>query len=126
MPVDVVAAVITYLRPLLPAGLYIGTTVPNPVLTRMVTVRRDGGPRVDQVQEVARLGVNVWAESEYALLNGTDGLAQLVRAHLLGAAGSGAISGVDEISGPSVIPEASEQAHVYMTFEVVASGVDLP
>jgi hypothetical protein len=111
-------------RPWYP-NLFVGSTVPTVRRDWMVTIRRDGGPRVDVTQEVARLGVNCWAPTEAGLLNGTNGLAQLVRAYLLVAAGDGPVRGVTDISGPSIVPDESEQAHAYLTFEVVASGVDL-
>ncbi len=124
---DAVAWATGYLRTRLSgfSGIYVGTDTPEPLREWTVTLRRDGGPRVDAVQDVVRLGVNAWAATEYDLMNGTNGLASLVRAHLLVAAGNGPVTGVREVSGPMILADASQFAHAYMTFEVVALGVGL-
>ena len=101
--------------------VYVGTTVPNPRRARMVTIRRDGGPRVDGVLEAAQVGVNVWAEDELAV----NGLAQLVRA-LLWALPTGApLCRVDDISGPVAIADDSDQPLRYLTFEITVRGEPL-
>ena len=62
-------------------GVVVSNAVPTTRPTRLVTVRRDGGPKVNPLTEAARLGVNVWAATEADATN----LARLVRAILSGA-----------------------------------------
>jgi hypothetical protein len=92
-------------------------SIPYPA--RMVTVRRDGGPRLDVVREAARLGVNVWGKTEQE----ASDLARLVRALLWSAPDGDPVCKVTETSGPSPIPDV--QPRRYMTFELVVRGTDL-
>ena len=101
--------------------VYVGTTVPNPRRSRMVTIRRDGGPRVDGVLEAAQVGVNVWAEDELAV----NGLAQLVRALLWALPTGTPLCRVDDISGPVAIADDSDQPLRYLTFEITVRGEPL-
>lgn len=91
-----------------------------------VTVRRDGGPTLDQVREAPRLGVNVYVRTPVAgktLEQDATDLALLVSAILRGAA-DGTVSRVRQTSGPS--PVADAMARRYMTFALVSRGVPLP
>lgn len=101
------------------SGVFVGQSVPNPRETRMVTVRRDGGPRLDVVREAARIGVNVWAATE---LDVSD-LARLVRALLWSAPDGAPVCKVTELSGPSPIPDVAPRR--YMSFELIVKGSDL-
>lgn len=98
------------------SDVFVATTVPSPRRDRMVIVRRDGGPRLDAVRERARIAVRVFAATEEDV---TD-LARMVRALLWVGADGKPVSRVDELSGPSAIPD--EQPHRYMTFELIARG----
>lgn len=119
---DIELATTTYLRAALASraepvtvGVKVGTTVPNPRPVRLVTVRRDGGPRINPAREVARIGVNVWAGTEQE----ASDLAGLVRGLLGAMPGTTPVTKVTELSGPSPIPEDSG-ARRYMTYELLA------
>lgn len=78
-------------------GVYISTRKPNTRRDRMVLVRRDGGPRLDLVRDLARLTIRVFGSDEKE----AHDLAALVRA-LLGVAAEvdDAVLDVHEQSGP--------------------------
>jgi hypothetical protein len=101
------------------SGVTVGTTVPTTIPARLVTVRRDGGPRVNMRQEVARLGVNVWAATEQDV---TD-LTRLVRALFSAAVGNGSVRKVTELSGPS--PIADTKPRRYFVVELTIAGSTL-
>lgn len=104
------------------AGVTVSNRIPGPDEPwpmPFVWVRRDGGPRVDVVREVARLGVNVYAGTEE---DATD-LANLVRALLWAAPDGDPVCLVAETSGPSPVPDTNPRR--YMTFELTARGTDL-
>ena len=97
-------------------GVVVSNTVPTTRPTRLVTVRRDGGPKVNPLTEAARLGVNVWAATEADATN----LARLTRAILSGAAGQGPVRRVTETSGPSPIPDVVPRR--YFVVELTITG----
>lgn len=97
-------------------GVKVDIKVPNPRPTRLVQIRRDGGPKVNALTEAARLGINVWAATEADV---TD-LARLVRAVLSGAAGQGPVRRVTETTGPSPIPDVVPRR--YFTVELLVHG----
>lgn len=101
------------------AAVYVGTAVPSTRRDRMVTVRRDGGPRLDVIREAARLGVNVWGKTEQEVSD----LARLVRALLWAAPDGKPVTKVTELSGPSPIPDV--QPRRFLTFELVVRGSTL-
>lgn len=101
------------------AGVFVSNAVPSTRRDRMVIVRRDGGPRLDAVREVARLGVNVWGSTEQEVTN----LTRLVRALLWAAPDGKPVCKAVENSGPSSIPDA--QPRRFMTFELTVRGSDL-
>lgn len=84
---------------------------------QVVTVRRDGGASTD-VRDFPRLGVNVWADTEFE----ASSLAAMVRALLRAAENDGPIRRAREQSGPSPIPDENGRARRYMTFEFVTRG----
>lgn len=100
------------------ASVFVGTTVPSTRRDRMVTVRRDGGPRLDVAREAARLGVNVWGSTEQE----ASDLARLVRALLWAAPDGDPVCKVTELSGPSPIADESGQPRRYATFELIVRG----
>jgi hypothetical protein len=81
----------------------------------MVILRRDGGPRLDVVREVARLGIRVWASSDAEAAD----LTGLVRGLLAASVGEGPVRGFSEVSGPVSVPEPSGQSLRYFTVEVI-------
>ena len=86
---------------------------------RKVSIRRDGGPQVDQVQSVHRLGVNCWAESEVSVVS----LATLAQRAILESADGVTVLGAECISSAVIVPDESASKHVYLTFEVTLSGI---
>jgi hypothetical protein len=87
---------------------------------RVVTIRRDGGPRLDVARDQARLGVNVWATTE----QDCNDLARMVAALIWAMPDGDPILRVDQTSGPSVIPD--DRPHRYLTFDVLMRGTDSP
>lgn len=103
------------------AGVWVGSAMASDVqgaYARKVSIRRDGGPQVDQVQTVARLGVNVWSTTEADAVS----LAGIVQRSVLQSPDGATVLGAESVSGPVVVPDASDAIHVYLTFEVVLSG----
>jgi hypothetical protein len=99
-------------------GVFVATKVPDPRRDRMVTVRRDGGPRQSLVLSAPRLGVNVWATTEQDV---TD-LSRLVAALLWSAPDGQPVCRVDELSGPSPVEDV--QPRRYMTFDLTVRGTE--
>jgi hypothetical protein len=88
---------------------------------RMVTIRRDGGPRAEVAPlETARIGVNVYAETD----QDANDLARMVSALLWSFPDGDPVTKVNQILGPSVIDDPSRQPRRYMTFEFTARGTD--
>ena len=102
------------------ADVYVSNTVPDPRRDTMVQVRRDGGPRLDQVREAARLTVNVWAMKEQ---DATD-LARLVAALMWAAPDGDPVLRVDQATGPTPVADPSRQPLRFMSFEVLVRGTD--
>jgi hypothetical protein len=103
------------------ADVHVDIRAPRPRTDRMVTVRRDGGARLDLVRDAARLAVRVWATTEQ---DATD-LARLVRALLHAGADGTTVVAVRDLSGPSAVPDPSEQPQRYLLVEVILRGADL-
>lgn len=118
---DVELELTGYLRTALAAHGYPGMHVSNTRGTQAtaVWVRRDGGPTLDQVRELARVGVNVFAPTEQAA---TD-LARTVSALLRAAADGSPIVKVTQTMGPS--PVADSTPRRYCTFEITQRGAVL-
>lgn len=99
------------------ASVYVSNAVPDPRRDRMVTIRRDGGPRLDVVREAARIGVNVWGRTEQE----ASDLARLVAALLWAAPDGNPVCKVTQLSGVSPIADA--QPRRYSTYELITRGV---
>ena len=84
---------------------------------RVVTVRNDGGPQLDPIRSVARLGVNVWAATNE---DATD-LANMVRALLLASPNGNPVVRARGQSGPIAIPD-DVGPHRYLTVELTVRG----
>ena len=114
---------VDYLAPLLP-GVHVSTRVPNPRQSRMVTVRRDGGPG-DRFRDEPRFGIRVWGDkrAEDPLADVADLMAE-VRAHMHDAPGDGPCRRWREQSGPVPIPDESGQPLLYLVGEAVLRGAD--
>lgn len=87
---------------------------------RMVTVRRDGGPRLDVARDQPRIGVNVWAATE----QDCNDLARMVAALVWAMPDGDPIVRVDQTSGPTTIPD--DRPHKYLTFDLTMRGTDSP
>ena len=106
--------------------VYVGNDVPKNAATgeperrpRMVTVRRDGGPRDKMAPlETARVGVNVYAETD----QDANDLARMVAALLWASPNGAPVVKVNQTSGPSTIDDPSRLPRRYMTFELRARG----
>lgn len=101
------------------AGVVVSNAVPTTRPARLVTIRRDGGPRLDVARESARIGVNVYAATEQDASN----LTRLVRALLWACSDGAPICRVVELSGPS--PVADVVPRRYLTFELIVRGANL-
>lgn len=101
-------------------NVWVDNTVPNPRHDRMVIIRRDGGPRLDVVREAANLAVNVWGETEQVAMD----LARLTAALLWSAPDGDPVVRVDQTLGPSPVPDSSDQARRFMTFDLIYRGRD--
>lgn len=102
-------------------SVWIGNFVPQPRHDRMVVVRRDGGPRLDVFREQARLSVRVWAMNEQ---DATD-LARMVSALMWAAPSGDPVLRVDQTTGPTPIPDESQQPLRLLAFDVIVRGTDL-
>lgn len=118
---DVELTLTSYLRTALAAHGYPGTFVSNARGTQAIAVwvRRDGGPVLDQIREAARVGVNVFAPTEQAVIN----LARTVSALMRAAADGAPIVRVTQPTGPTPIADSTPRR--YMTFEVTVRGSNL-
>lgn len=102
-------------------NVHVSNETPRSRRDRMVIVRRDGGPRLDEVREAARLAVRVWGRTEQ---EATD-LARLVRALIWVAPDGNPVLRVTELSGPTPVADESKQPLRYMTFELTLRGTNL-
>lgn len=107
-------------------GVYVSISSPADPSTggpdtpaRMVTVRRDGGPRLDVVRDQARIAVNVWAATE----QDCNDLARMVAALVWAMPDGDPVLRVDQTSGPQTVPD--DRPHKYMTFDLLIRGTDL-
>lgn len=109
------------------SGVYVSNTRPSaedwekshpttPYPARMVTVRRDGGPRVDLVHSLARLGINVWAATEKDAAD----LAGLVEGLVLSVRTTGPVEAVGSSSGPSPVEDSTPRR--FFTVEAITRG----
>ena len=99
-------------------GVYVSNVVPTPRRDRMVIVRRDGGPRLDATREQPALTVRVWATSEQ---ESTD-LSRLIGALLWAAPTGQPVISVTQTTGPTPVPDDSEQPLRMLTFELIVRG----
>lgn len=124
---DVELVLCTYLQGILPAmgqaytaDVHVSNRLPNPRPDRAVIIRRDGGRRTDEVREVARVGINVYAPTEQ---HATD-LARTVSA-LLEWGAPDPVMHLTTLSAPSPIVDESGTPRRYGTYEVVVTSTTL-
>jgi len=97
-------------------------TADGPVLDpgRLVVVRDDGGPATSDVRATARIGVNVWAESEAVVSD----LANMVRA-VIDAMPDGEPVVYARMARPYQVEDEAGRPRMYMTGELSVRGVSL-
>ena len=106
------------LRGVLPADVFVGVTLPDPRPDRSVTVRCDGGRRLDVLRKRYQIAVNVRA---LELVDASE-LSELVSSVLWEASGDHGITRVRvSISGQDV-PDEAPVARLYSAFEVDLRG----
>lgn len=101
------------------AAVKVTNHVDNPT-GRTILVRDDGGPVLGDVRGVARLGVNVWADTHEE----ASDLANLASALLGGAADGAPVVRVSTTRPYSVTDEAGKPRQ-YFTAELVVRGVSI-
>lgn len=99
------------------AGVFVGNKVPSVRRDRMVTVRDDGGPRLDVVRKAARIGVNVWGRTDQEV----NDLARLVEALLWASPDGNPVSKVG-VTSPLPVADDSGQPRRYLTAELTVRG----
>lgn len=98
----------------------VSNRVPNPRRRRMVIVRRDGGTE-SGLRDRPRVSIRVWAENEKAV----NDLALLVAAIVRGTPDGAPILSSVKQSGPTPIPDESDQPLRYLVFDLATRGVQL-
>lgn len=127
---DVESAVIAYLRSALAArpesyasGVTVSNALPATIPARTVWVRDDGGPDATAVTKASRVGVNVFTAAN-TRDEGVD-LANLIRALLKAAPGSGPFTNATSFTGPVAVPDESKRPRFYITCELHVRGTAL-
>lgn len=96
----------------------VGRKTPTDIPLRLVTVRSDGGPRIDLARWQPRLGLNAFADSDQ---NAMD-LALLVTAGLEAATDGSPIRKLIRPTTPVRVPEPDDRPHVYWSCELIVKG----
>lgn len=122
---DAVDVVISWLTTQMGPNLLV-PRVPNPRPTRMVLVRRTGGPRLNEVADNAILAVEAWDATE----EDAHDLAQEARAYLFAlrgeTVGGVACYRVTDVSGPQLLPDSeSDQPRYAFAVQTSMRGVAL-
>lgn len=120
---DVVAYLIGYLKAALDArtepycaGVVVDNVEPNPRPARSVVIDRIGGPRLDRTRELARVAVNVWAETDADV---TD-LMSMVRGLIAACPDGRPVCRAVENAGPVDVPD--KQPHRYLVADLTVRG----
>jgi hypothetical protein len=92
----------------------------KPYPKRMVIIRSDGGPKVDWVRKIERIGITIWADT-YA--DASD-LARLVEALSTTLTGE-QIKLATVVLSPTRVDEAGPQECRYLTLELIVKGSTL-
>lgn len=104
--------------------VHVSTIKPAPDFTpypsKMVVVRGDGGPQLDWVRKLERVGITIWADT-YA--EASD-LARLLEALLKEMTGD-EIKLVTIVLSPVRVAEESPAECRYLTIEVTTKGIEL-
>jgi hypothetical protein len=92
----------------------------TPYPARIITIRSDGGPKLDWVRKIERIGINVWANTYCDASN----LARLIEALSVTLTGDEIKLSTVSLS-PTRIPEAGPQEARYLTLELIVKGSTL-
>jgi hypothetical protein len=105
-------------------GVEISTIKPapdkKPYPKRIIVIRGDGGPELDDVRKIERVGVNIWADN-YADASDLARITEALMKQLTGAE----IKKVEIILSPVRVDEEGPQEHRYLTLEVTTKGTPL-
>jgi hypothetical protein len=105
-------------------NVLVATKKPAPDFTpypaRIVTIRSDGGPQLDDVRKQERLGIHVWADT----YSDASDLARLLEALLKQMTGE-EIKLVEIALSPVRVDEEGPQECRFMTIQVITKGVTL-
>jgi hypothetical protein len=92
----------------------------TPYPSKIVVVRGDGGPQLDHVRKIERVGITIWADT----YKDASELARLLEALLRQMTGE-EVKLVDIILSPVRIDEEGPQECRYMTLEIITKGTTL-
>ena len=105
-------------------NVFIATKKPgpktNPYPNRIITIRTDGGPQLDDVRKMERIGLTVYATT----YEDASDLSRLVGALVRTLTGE-YIKLVEVILSPVRVDEESQEEVRYMTLEVITKGTTL-
>lgn len=102
------------------AGALVSNNVPDSRSPRMVIVRRDGGTQAE-LRDRPRVALRIWASTE----KDASALAALVIALCQTFVDGNPILRVGDISGPSPVPDSSDQPLRYAVINFETRGVPL-
>jgi hypothetical protein len=106
------------------SGVRVATIKPapdeSPYPSKIVVVRGDGGPQLDHVRKLERVGITIWADT----YRDASELARLVEALVKQMTGD-EIKLVDIILSPVRVDEEGPQQCRYMTIEVITKGTNI-
>jgi hypothetical protein len=104
--------------------VHVSTKKPAPDFTpypeRIVTIRSDGGPKIDWVRKTERVGITIWADT----YSDASELARLIEALSITLTGE-SIKLSQVVLSPIRIDEAGPQECRYMTLELITKGSTL-
>jgi hypothetical protein len=105
-------------------NVYVATKKPAPDVkpypSRIITIRGDGGPELDHVRKLERVGVNVWCNT----YSDASDLSRLIEALFRTMTGD-QIKLVTVVLSPVRVDEESTQENRYMTLEVITKATTL-
>lgn len=92
----------------------------KPYPSRIVVIRSDGGPKIDWVRKLERIGITVWADT----YSDASDLARLIEALSVTLTGD-KIKLSRVVLSPTRVNEAGPQEARYMTLELIVKGSNL-
>lgn len=92
----------------------------SPYPSRIVTIRSDGGPKLDWVRKSERVGITIWADT----YSDASNLARLIEALSITMTGEH-IKLMQVILSPIRIDEPGPQECRYLTLELITKGSTL-